>query len=148
MRLRELGIELPAAPRPVAAYVPAVRAGDLVYTSGQIPLREGRVEYAGRVGEDLSVEQGAAAARLCCLNALAVLRAELGDLDRITRVVRVVGYVRSAPGFTEQPRVVNGASELLLDVFGEAGRHARSAVGVSELPLGSAVELELVVQVR
>lgn len=147
-RLRELGLELPPAPAPVAAYVPAVRCGDLVFTSGQIPVREGRVVYAGKVGADLTPEEGYQAARLCALNALAVVRALVGGLDRVDQVVKVVGYVNSAPGFTGQPQVVNGASELLQAVFGEAGRHARSAVGVSDLPLNSAVEVELIVRVR
>lgn len=147
-RLHELGLQLPPPPAPVAAYVPAVRCGDLVFTSGQIPLRDGRVAYAGKVGSALTPEQGYEAARLCALNALAVLRAALGGLDRVAQVVKVTGFVNSAPGFTGQPQVVNGASELLLAVFGEAGRHARSAVGVSELPLDSAVEVELVVRVR
>lgn len=146
-RLRALGLDLPPPPAPVAAYVPAVRVGDLVFTSGQIPLRDGRVVYAGKVGADLTVEQGYEAARLCALNGLAVVRALVGGLHRVRQVVRVVGYVNSAPGFTGQPQVLNGASELLVAVFGEAGRHARSAVGVSELPLGSAVEVELVVRV-
>lgn len=147
-RLRELGLTLPPAPAPVAAYVPAVQSGDLVFTSGQIPVRDGRVVYAGKVGADLTPEEGYEAARLCALNALAAVRALLGGLERVEQVVKVVGYVNSAPGFTGQPQVVNGASELLLAVFGEAGRHARAAVGVAELPLNSAVEVELVVRVR
>lgn len=146
-RLEELGIALPEAPRPVAAYVPAVRCGNLLFTSGQIALRDGTVVYRGKVGRELSEEEGYAAARLCALNSLAVARAELGSLDLVRRVVKVVGYVNSAPGFTAQPRVLNGASELLAAVFGDAGRHARAAVGVSELPLDSAVEVEMVFEI-
>ncbi len=143
-RLAQLGIVLPRAPKPVAAYVPAVAAAGLLFTSGQLPFRDGEVAYRGKVGADLNPEEGAAAARLCALNCLAVARAELGTLDRVRRVVKVTGYVNSAPGFTGQPGVLNGASELLLEVFGEAGRHARAAVGVSELPLDAAVEVEMV----
>ena len=146
-RLRQLGLELPEPARPVANYVPAVRAGKLVFVSGQLCLVKGEVTYRGKVGAELTVEQGYEAARLATLNALAVLRAELGDLDRVRRVVRVFGAVNSAPGFNRQPQVVNGASDLLVEVFGEAGRHARTAVGVSELPMDSAVEVELTVEV-
>ncbi|MGB9886837.1 MAG: RidA family protein, partial [Moorellales bacterium] len=128
-------------------YVPAVRAGNLVFVSGQLCLVKGEVRYRGKVGAELTVEQGYEAARLATLNALAVLRAELGDLDRVRRVVRIFGAVNSAPGFNRQPQVVNGASDLLVEVFGEAGRHARTAVGVSELPMDSAVEVELTVEV-
>ncbi|MGB9920105.1 MAG: RidA family protein [Moorellales bacterium] len=146
-RLRQLGLELPEPARPVANYVPAVRAGNLVFVSGQLCLVKGEVRYRGKVGAELTVEQGYEAARLATLNALAVLRAELGDLDRVRRVVRIFGAVNSAPGFNRQPQVVNGASDLLVEVFGEAGRHARTAVGVSELPMDSAVEVELTVEV-
>ncbi len=146
-KLVELGIALPAAPRPVAAYVPAVWCGNLLFTSGQIALRDGEVAYRGKVGRELSEEEGYAAARLCALNCLAVARGALGSLDLVRRVVKVVGYVNSAPGFTGQPRVLNGASELLAAVFGPAGQHARAAVGVAELPLDSAVEVEMVFEV-
>lgn len=142
--LARLGIVLPRAPAPVAAYVPAVAAGGLLFTSGQLPFQDGQVAYRGKVGADLSPEEGAAAARLCVLNCLAVARAALGTLDRVARVVKVTGYVNSAPGFTGQPAVVNGASELLVAVFGPAGQHARAAVGVAELPLDAAVELEAI----
>lgn len=147
-RLAALGLWLPEAPRPVAAYVPAVTAGGFLHTAGQIPFQEGRVAYKGKVGADLTPEEGAAAARLCALNGLAAARAELGTLDRVLRVVKVTGYVNSAPGFTGQPAVLNGASELLLQVFGEAGRHARAAVGVSDLPLDAAVEVEMILAVE
>lgn len=147
-RLAELGLVLPEAPRPVAAYVPAVQIGNFLYTSGQLPFREGRVVYTGKVGGALSETDGYAAARLCALNCLAVARSALGNLDRVERVVKVSGFVNSAPGFTGQPKVLNGASELLAEVFGEAGRHARAAVGVAELPLDAAVEVEMLFAVR
>ena len=141
-RLAELGIELPEVPAPAGAYVPAVRTGNLVYTSGQVAL--GR---SGKVGAEVSEADAKAAARSCALNALAAVDALVG-LDSVVRVVKVVGFVASAPGFTGQPGVVNGASELLGEVFGPAGAHARSAVGVAELPLGVPVEVELIVEVR
>ncbi|MCG0237747.1 MAG: RidA family protein [Firmicutes bacterium] len=146
-RLRELGIALPPAPRPVAAYVPAVKSGNLVYTSGQLPLVEGKLPFTGKVGAGVTLEQGQEAARIAVLNALAVVREAVGSLDRVTRVVKATVFVASAPGFNGQPQVANGASELLQQVFGEAGRHARSAVGVAELPLDAPVEVELVVEV-
>jgi len=147
-RLKEIGLTLPEAPRPVAAYVPSVRSGNLVFVSGQIAFKDGKLAWTGKVGRDLPLEAGQAAARQCALNALAVVRAEIGTLDAVERIVRVAVFVASADGFTDQPKVANGASELLVDVFGERGRHARAAVGVSELPLGSPVEVELVVEVR
>jgi enamine deaminase RidA (YjgF/YER057c/UK114 family) len=146
--LRRLGLRLPDPPKPVGSYLPAVRAGDLVFVSGQLPFVEGKVQSAGRVGEDISVETGYQAARICALNALSIVRSEVGSLDRVTRVVRIVGYVRSASGFGEQAKVVNGASDLMVEIFGDAGRHSRAAVGVSELPLGAAVEVEVAVQVK
>ena len=146
-RLAELGIRLPPVAAPVASYVPAVRTGQLVFTSGQLPFVDGGLRRTGKVGGSVDPEEAAADAKLCALNALAAVDALVG-LDSIARVVRVVGYVASAEGFTGQPRVVNGASELLGKVFGEAGRHARSAVGVAELPLGAPVEVELTVELR
>jgi enamine deaminase RidA (YjgF/YER057c/UK114 family) len=146
-RLAELGITLPAVAKPLAAYVPAVRTGDLVYTSGQLPLQSGDLTHIGKVGAEVPPEQGKVAARTCALNALAVIDALVG-IDAVVRVVKVVGFVASAPGFNGQPAVVNGASEFLGEVFGEAGSHARSAVGVSELPLDAPVEVELIVEVR
>lgn len=143
-RLAELGISLPPVAKPVAAYVPAVRAGRFVYTSGQLPMVDGKLAYQGKLGADLSVEDGYQAARICALNALAAVQAVAGSLDRVERIVKVVGFVASAPGFNDQPKVVNGASELLGEIFGEAGRHARSAVACNELPLNAAVEVELV----
>ncbi|QBS37931.1 RidA family protein [Thermaerobacter sp. FW80] len=147
-RLEELGLALPPVAPPVAAYVPGVLEDGWLYVSGQLPLREGQVLYRGKVGRDVTPDDGYAAARLCALNALAVVRAVAGSLDRVVRVVKVVGFVNSAPGFTGQPQVVNGASELLGQVFGERGRHARSAVGVAELPLDAAVEVEAVFRVE
>jgi enamine deaminase RidA (YjgF/YER057c/UK114 family) len=146
-RLAELGIRLPAVAAPVAAYVPAVRSGQLVYTSGQLPFVDGGLRRTGKVGGSVDAEDAAHDAKLCALNALAAID-DLVGLDQVARVVRVVGYVASAEGFTGQPRVVNGASELLGRVFGDAGRHARSAIGVAELPLGAPVEVELTVELK
>jgi enamine deaminase RidA (YjgF/YER057c/UK114 family) len=146
-RLSELGIEVPVLPPPVASYVPAVRTGNLVYTSGQTPTIGGRLTIAGKVGSELTVEEGKVAARLAALNCLAEIRGLLGSLDPVTRVVKLNGYVASATGFGDQPRVINGASELIEQVFGAAGRHARAAIGVAELPAGAPVEIELVVEV-
>jgi enamine deaminase RidA (YjgF/YER057c/UK114 family) len=146
-RLRELGIELPTATKPLAAYVHAVRTGDLVYTAGQLPMTAGKLTVTGKVGADVTPEVGKTLARVSALNALAAVDALVG-IDSLVRVVKVVGFVASAPGFTGQPSVVNGASELLGEVFGEAGAHARSAVGVSELPLDAPVEVELIVEVQ
>jgi enamine deaminase RidA (YjgF/YER057c/UK114 family) len=146
-RLADLGLAIPEVVAPVAAYVPAVRTGAYVYTSGQIPLRDGELMRIGKVGAEVSPEEAHECARQCALNALAAVRSEVGDLSAVTRVVKVVGFVASAPGFTGQPQVVNGASELLGQAFGDSGRHARSAVGVAVLPLDAPVEVELVVEV-
>ncbi len=145
-RLADLGIELPAVAKPLAAYVPAVRTGNLVYTAGQLPLVGDNLVRSGKVGGEVSAEEGRSLARVCVLNALAAVDALVG-IDAITRVVKVVGFVASAPGFTGQPGVINGASELFGEVFGDAGAHARSAVGVSELPLGAPVEVEVIFEV-
>jgi len=147
-KLAELKITLPQAPKPVATYIPAVRVGDLLFLSGTGPFKDGAIVYAGKLGKDLTVEQGYEAARLTLLNALALVRQELGTLDRVTRVVRLTGHVASADGFTQQPAVLNGASDLLVQIFGEAGRHARLALGAAELPLNMAIELELILQVH
>jgi len=147
-RLAELGLELPAPPRPVASYVPVIVSGNLAFVSGQIAIVDGTLLASGRVGEELDVDAGANAARRCVLQALAALNAELGSLDRIRRIVKLSMFVRGAPGFAEQPAVANGASDLLIEVFGEAGRHARAAVGVAELPLGAPVEVALVAEVE
>ena len=146
-RLAELGLKVPAVAKPVAAYVPAVRAGSFVYTSGQLPMSEGALLRTGKVGAEVSAEDAKALAQQCALNALAAIRAEIGELSNVRRVVKVVGFVASAPDFTGQPGVVNGASELLGQIFGEAGIHARSAVGVAVLPLDAPVEVELIVEV-
>ena len=145
--LAELGIVLPEPAAPVAAYVPAVEAGGLLHISGQLPFIDG-VLVTGRLGEDVSLEQGYAAARACGLMILAQARAALGSLDRVERVVKLGGFVNSAGGFTDQPKVMNGASELMAEVFGDAGKHARSAVGVPVLPLGAAVEVDAILGVR
>ncbi len=144
-RLRELGLELPAVPTPAGAYVPATRAGNLVFTAGQLPFQNGELYKTGKVGDEVSPEEAHEAARLCALNALAAAAAETGGIGGIDRIVKVTGFVASAPGFNGQPGVLNGASELLGEVFGEAGLHARSAVGVAELPLDAPVEVEIVV---
>jgi enamine deaminase RidA (YjgF/YER057c/UK114 family) len=145
-RLSELGIELPPVVKPVAAYVPAVRTGNLVYTSGQVPMTAGELPATGQVGAEVTPEVGKTMARVCALNALAAVDSLVG-IDAVVRVVKVVGFVASAPGFNGQPGVINGASELLGEVFGEAGAHARSAVGVAELPLDAPVEVEIIVEV-
>jgi enamine deaminase RidA (YjgF/YER057c/UK114 family) len=146
-RLAELGITLPEVAKPLAAYVPAVRTGNLVYTSGQLPLQSGDLTHIGKIGAEVPPEQGKVAARTCALNALAAIDALVG-IDSVVRVVKLVGFVASAPGFNGQPAVINGASEFLGEVFGDTGAHARSAVGVSELPLNAPVEVELIVEVR
>jgi enamine deaminase RidA (YjgF/YER057c/UK114 family) len=146
-RLHALGFELPSPPQPVGAYVPALQIGNLVFTSGQLPLWEGNLKYRGKLGQEVSIEEGKEAAALCVLNALSVIEALIGNLEKIKQIVRVVGYVASSDGFTAQPQVINGASELLLHLFGESGKHVRVAVGVKELPLGAPVEVELLVVV-
>jgi enamine deaminase RidA (YjgF/YER057c/UK114 family) len=145
-RLQELGISLPAPAAPVAAYVPCVRSGSLVYVSGQVPLVDGKPSHLGHLGDDVDLEAGRAAAHTCAVNVLAALKAELGELSRVRRVVKVTGFVAAAPGFTDIPKVVNAASELFGEVFGDAGRHARAAVGVAALPLGVPVEVEAIVE--
>ncbi len=144
--LTELGITLPEAPRPVGAYVPAVSSGNLLFVSGQLCLVNGELSHQGRMGREVSLEQGYQAARIAAINSLAIVNQELGSLDRVKRVVKVVGYVASEPDFYDQPKVVNGASELLAEVFGDQGRHARSAVGVNSLPLNTPVEIEVIVE--
>jgi enamine deaminase RidA (YjgF/YER057c/UK114 family) len=146
-RLVELGIVIPEVVPPVAAYVPAVVTGRYVYTSGQLPMRDGAMIAEGLVGADVDPDVAKDCARQCAINALAAAQGVIGSLDRVTRVVKVVGFVASAPGFTGQPAIINGASELLLDVFGDAGRHARSAVGVAALPINAPVEVEMVLEV-
>jgi enamine deaminase RidA (YjgF/YER057c/UK114 family) len=146
-RLAELGLSVPDVAKPVAAYVPAVRSGDHVYTSGQLPMRNGELMVTGKVGGDVSPEEATECAQQCVLNAIAAVKSVVGDLDKVVQVVKVVAFIASTPDFTGQPQVANGASELLGKVFGDAGIHARSAVGVPVLPLDSPVEVELVVRV-
>ena len=146
-RLADLGLELPEVAKPVAAYVPAVRSGDHVFTSGQLPMRSGELMHTGKVGAEVGADEAAQCAQQCALNAMAAVKSVIGDLDKVTRVVKVVAFVASTPDFTGQPQVANGASELIASAFGDAGQHARSAVGVSVLPLDSPVEVEITVEV-
>ena len=146
VRLGQLGVALPQVAVPLASYVPAARSGNLVYTAGQLPMQAGKLARTGKVGTDVTPEEGKALARICALNALAAVDSLVG-IDSVTQVVKVVGFVASAPGFNGQPGVINGASDFLVEVFGDRGAHARSAVGVSELPLDAPVEVELVVEV-
>lgn len=146
-KLAELGLPLPTPTPPVAAYVPAVRTGNLVFISGQGPFADGKFTHVGKVGTDVDADAAKEAARITCVNGLAALKAEIGELSKVTRVVKLTVFVNSAPGFDQQPAVANGASELLQEVFGEAGRHARSAVGMAELPFGMSVEIEFVFEV-
>ncbi|WP_148135385.1 RidA family protein [Candidatus Formimonas warabiya] len=147
-KITELGLSIPEVAKPVAAYVPAVRVGDYVYTSGQIPFVNGELKYQGKVGSDVTAENGYDAAKICALNCLAAIKSVIGNLDAVERVIKIVGFVNSAGGFNQQPKVVNGASELVGQIFGAAGAHARSAVGVSELPLDAAVEVEMIVKIK
>ena len=147
-RLTKLGLVLPAAPAPAASYVPFTRSGSLLLVSGQLPMQDGKLAFVGKIGAELTLEQGQAAARLCAINILAQIKAASGDLDRVARVLRLVGYVASTPDFTDQHKVVNGASELIATVLDEAGRHARTAVGVAALPLNAAVEVEATVELK
>jgi enamine deaminase RidA (YjgF/YER057c/UK114 family) len=146
-RLAELGLTLPEVAAPVAAYVPAVRTGNLIYTSGQLPMVNGALPETGTVGANVTVDRANELASICALNAMAAIKALIGDLDKVQRVVKVVGFVNSAPDFINHPAVVNGASNVLLAAFGDAGTHARSAVGVASLPLDAPVEVELIVEV-
>jgi enamine deaminase RidA (YjgF/YER057c/UK114 family) len=145
-KLAELGLTLPIAAKPVAAYVPAIKTGNIVFTAGQLPMVDGALSRTGKVGGEVSVEEAKKLAEVCALNALAAVET-VADVNKILRVVRVVGYVNGVSGFTQQPAVINGASELFLHIWGEAGKHARSAVGVAELPLNAPVEVELTVEV-
>ena len=147
-RLAELGLPLPSAPAPVANYVRTVRAGNLLFVSGHGPHRDGQLHFLGKVGKDLTVEDGYKSAQLVCLNCLASVKKELGDLDRVKRVVKLLGMVNCPPDFGQQPEVINGASDLLVTLYGEAGRHARSAVGMGSLPRGISVEIEMVLEVE
>lgn len=147
-RLSELGIIIPEAARPLAAYVPALKAGEFVYISGQLPVKDGKLLYSGKLGRDLSVEEGKKAAEICLINCLAALKSCINSWDEVARIVKITGYVQSTDDFQEQPQVINGASELLIKIFDEKGVHARAAVGVNALPLNAACEIEMVVQVK
>ena len=147
-RLGQIGLKIPEAPKPVAAYIPAKQTGNLVFTAGQLPMVNGELISKGLLGQDVEIDEANKAARICTLNALSAIKGVIGDLDQIKQIVRVVGYVASVPTFTQQPAVVNGASELLLEIFGENGKHARSAVGMAVLPLNASVEIELTVEVE
>lgn len=144
--LNKLGIIISTPPKPAGSYIPVVTTGNLAFVSGQIPMQDGKVVYAGRIPDEKSVEDAQKAARLCAINILAQLKANLGSLDRITKIVRVSGFVNSAPGFAEQPKIINAASDLFFEIFGEKGKHTRIAVGVSSLPLNSTVEVDAIVE--
>ena len=147
-KIKQLGITIPEPVKPLAAYIPAMQVGNLVMTSGQVPISAGVVKYQGKVGKDLSEEEGKAAAKLCAINCLSAVKSVIGSLDKIERVLKLTVFIASAEGFTAQPKVANGASEFIGEIFGEAGKHVRSAVGVSELPLNSAVEIEMIVEIK
>ncbi len=146
-KLQEMGIDISNAPKPAASYIPAVQTGNLVYTAGQASKKDGILVYKGKLGKDLTVEEGYEAAKISIVNCLAVLKDHLGSLDRITRVVKLLGFVASTPEFDQQPYVINGASDLLIKIFGEKGKHARSAIGTNILPFGTPVEIEMIVEV-
>ncbi len=146
-RLNELGLTLPPPPKPVANYLPVVRVDNLLFLSGVLPSRDGQLVMTGKVGQNLSIEQGVEAARVAVLNGLSIIRSTTGSLDQVKQIVKMVGYIASAPGFVDQPQVLNGASDLLVSLFGDAGRHARVAVGAAELPRHAPVEIDLIVQI-
>lgn len=147
-RLRELGIEIPDAPKPLAAYVPALKVNDLVYTAGQLPMVSGQLKYAGKLGKDISEDDAQKAAEICAVNCLSAIKSVIGSLDNIERIIKLVVFVNSSEEFIAQPKIANGASEFIVKVFGEAGKHVRSAVGVSQLPLNAPVEIEMIVKVK
>ena len=147
-KIKELGFTVPEAPKPLAAYIPALKEGNLVFTAGQLPLALGELKYKGKLGRDLTEEDGRKAAELCALNCLSVVKSVVGSLDNIERIVKVTAFINSAPGFTDQPKIANGASEFFVNVFGEMGKHVRSAVGVNELPLNAAVEVEIIARLK
>jgi len=147
-KIKQLGVTIPEPVKPLAAYIPALQFGNLVMTSGQVPISAGSIKYQGKVGKDLTEEQGGEAAKLCAMNCLSAIKSVIGSLDKIKRVLKLNVYVSSAEGFTAQPKVANGASEFIVEIFGEAGKHVRSAVGVGELPLNSAVEIEMIVEIN
>lgn len=149
LKLKELGLTLPTAPKPVASYITTIIVSDLLLTSGTLPLRDGKILYSGKMGEkNNTIEIGYEASRLATLNSLSLVKDSVGSLSKIKRVIKVTGFVNSAPGFTDQPKVINGASELLTNLFGEAGKHVRSAIGVAELPLNALVEIEFIYQIK
>lgn len=145
-KISDLGLNLPEVAPPAGSYLPAITSGNLVFTAGQIPLVEGKLIATGKVGDEISLEQAQDIARVCVMNAIAAVKSEIGDLQRINRIVKLVGFVSSTPSFIQQPQVINAASDLLAEIFGEVGRHARSAVGVAVLPLDAPVEIELIVE--
>ena len=146
-KINQMGIEIPEAAKPLAAYIPALKVGNLIMTSGQVPVSNGVIKFQGKLGKDLSEDEGKEAAKLCAINCLSAVKSLIGNLDKIKRVVKLTVFVNSSTGFTAQPKVANGASEFIVEVFGDIGKHVRSAVGVNELPLNSAVEIEMVVEV-
>jgi len=146
-KLQELGIQIPTAAKPLAAYIPAIKTGDFVYTSGQLPMQDGELKFVGKLGDTFTAEQGAEAARICAINCLAAINT-VSNIENIVQIVKVTGFVNSASGFSAQPQVMNGASELLVKIFGDIGVHARSAVGMAELPRNAAVEVEMVVRIK
>ncbi|NDB52337.1 MAG: RidA family protein [Nitrosopumilaceae archaeon] len=145
-KLKQLGIVLPTPPKPAGSYIPVVITGNLAFVSGQIPMQDGKVLYTGKVPSEKSIEEAQAAAKICAINLLAQLKANLGNLDRITKIVRVSGFVNSTAEFSEQPKIINAASDLFFEIFGEKGKHSRIAVGVTSLPLGSTVEIDMTVE--
>ncbi|MCB0732409.1 MAG: RidA family protein [Ignavibacteriae bacterium] len=146
-KIKELGHIIPEAPKPLASYIPVTKIGNLVFTAGQIPLKNGELQFKGKVGKNITLEQGVKSAELCTINCLSVIKLIVGNLDNVKKIVKVTVFVNSAEGFTDQPKVANGASDLLVNIFGENGKHVRSAVGVNELPIDSATEIEMIVEV-
>jgi enamine deaminase RidA (YjgF/YER057c/UK114 family) len=147
-KINQLGFTLPAAPKPLASYIPAVKSGDLVFTAGQLPIKDGSLIFKGKLGKDLNEEDGKKAAQLCALNCLSVIKNEIESLDNIDRIIKMTVFVSSSEGFINHPQVANGASDLIKDIFGENGKHVRSAVGVAELPLNAPVEIEMIVRTK
>lgn len=147
-KLKELGIEIPEAPKPLASYIPAAISGNLVYTAGQVPLEGGKLNYTGLVGKDISIEDAQKAAKVCAINCLSVIKSVIGDLNKIERILKLTVFVASSDGFVDQPKVANGASDFIVEVFGEKGKHVRSAVGVSGLPINAPIEIEMIAELK
>lgn len=147
-KLKEMGIDIPEAPKPLASYIPAVVSGKLVYTAGQVPLENGKMNFTGLVGRDLTIEEAQKAAKICAINCLSAIKSVLGDLNRIERILKLTVFVASAEGFVDQPKVANGASDFVVELFGEKGKHVRSAVGVSGLPINAPVEIEMIAEIK